>query len=171
MGGTEIFDPLSFIYESMEVLDGFSRNIFLITDGDVSNVDQVLELIQNNRHNGVLYTLGIGSGVSKRLIEEGAARGNGKCEFVSDISETQNKAKILVSSSQRKFINNFWFDYNKDHIANLVPDPNSLKYLRDNEPLEIFILLKPGVNNANITLKSGETTIKQLSIDVTNPNL
>lgn len=60
MGGTEIFDPLSFVFESMELMEGFSRNIFLITDGGVSNTDQVIKLIAKNSNNAIMYTLGIG---------------------------------------------------------------------------------------------------------------
>lgn len=65
MGGTEIFDPISFVYDSMEVLEGFSRNIFLITDGEVSNTNEVINLIKRNSNNGIMYTIGIGEGVSR----------------------------------------------------------------------------------------------------------
>jgi hypothetical protein len=34
MGGTEIFPPLQHIF-SMEPQAGFSRNVFVLTDGDV----------------------------------------------------------------------------------------------------------------------------------------
>lgn len=59
MGGTEIYNPLSFIFESQAIIPGIPRNIFLITDGGVTDTDSVLELIKRNAEYISIYTLGI----------------------------------------------------------------------------------------------------------------
>ena len=48
MGGTEIYSPLSFVFENMPLLPGIPSNIFLITDGAVSNTSSVLELVKRH---------------------------------------------------------------------------------------------------------------------------
>ena len=44
LGGTEIFEPLKAIYDE-ESDESLPRNIFLFTDGEVSNTDSVVKLI------------------------------------------------------------------------------------------------------------------------------
>jgi len=42
----------------------------LLTDGDVDNPDKVVQLINENRKGSVrVYTLGIGNGCSRYLVE------------------------------------------------------------------------------------------------------
>ncbi len=44
MGGTEIYNPLSKILQT-KVIDGYPKQIFLLTDGDVSNTEGVIQLV------------------------------------------------------------------------------------------------------------------------------
>lgn len=52
----------------MENMEGYAKNVFLLTDGGVSNTHEVIELIKRNNINNTVYTIGIGSGVSSELI-------------------------------------------------------------------------------------------------------
>ena len=70
----------------METLEGYARNVFLITDGGVNDTDMVLDLIQRHAWNCTIYALGIGSGVSPELVTGAADFGKGVCEFASDIN-------------------------------------------------------------------------------------
>lgn len=47
-GGTEFFNPLSYIYDSCPVYQNYPRNIFVLTDGDVGNNAQILNLVEKN---------------------------------------------------------------------------------------------------------------------------
>jgi len=68
MGGTEIYQPLQNIFND-EIDYKYPRIVFLITDGEVSNPDIIVELIEkNNTHNRV-HSFGIGSGVSTHLVK------------------------------------------------------------------------------------------------------
>lgn len=44
MGGTQIYNPLFKILQN-KVIEGYPKQIFLLTDGDVSNTDKVIELV------------------------------------------------------------------------------------------------------------------------------
>lgn len=84
MGGTEIFRALSYIFDFLLLREGVPRNIFLLTDGDVSDTKRILTLIQRFSSTINLYSLGIGSGASSELIASSAQLGNGTSEMVND---------------------------------------------------------------------------------------
>jgi Ca2+-binding EF-hand superfamily protein len=82
LGGTEILEPLRYIY-AQPVPSGFERRIIVLTDGQVSNTAQVLNLAKESAAAGSVYTIGIGSGVSHHLVEGLAEAGGGAAEFVA----------------------------------------------------------------------------------------
>lgn len=69
MGGTNILEPLEYILNT-EKFKGLNRNIFLITDGCVYNSHQMYKMIEENLGNSRIFTLGIGSGTDRNLIEK-----------------------------------------------------------------------------------------------------
>lgn len=135
MGGTEIFTALSFIFDSILLLDGVPRNIFLLTDGDVSDTKKILGLIQRFSTTVNIYTLGIGSGASSELITQAAALGNGTSEMVNNNNLINEKVMQLLKSSLAKKYYNFVLTYNKNEVEKIVPDPNQISFLRENECL------------------------------------
>jgi len=87
LGGTEIFDPLHNIFADNEQRDDLDKHVYLITDGQVFNADDVVNLIRSNNKKFTVHTFGIGSGVSTTLITECARAGRGKHYFVNDKAE------------------------------------------------------------------------------------
>ena len=68
MGGTNILSPLNSIFKK-PIIKGFPRILFLLTDGEVSDTDQVINLVRQNKKNTRVFTVGIGSGASPALIK------------------------------------------------------------------------------------------------------
>ncbi len=99
LGGTEIFSPLSFIFDSTELLKNYPRNIFLITDGGVSDTKEVISLIEKNNNACNVFALGIGSGASTELINGVGKSGNGKSEFITNLSLVDEKVISLLKCS------------------------------------------------------------------------
>ena len=50
LGGTEILSPLEWVF-SQDHVKGHSRQLFLLTDGEVGNTDQVINIVQKNSSN------------------------------------------------------------------------------------------------------------------------
>ncbi len=79
MGGTELLRPLSQILARP---DGqFPRQILLLTDGDVSNVAEVISAIKSTAKKTRVFSLGIGSDASPLLIHGVAKAGGGESKM------------------------------------------------------------------------------------------
>jgi uncharacterized protein with von Willebrand factor type A (vWA) domain len=83
LGGTEIEKPLSKILKET-IKDGYPRHVFLLTDGQVTNTQNVISLVRNNVKYCRVHTIGIGDGVSFDLIEGCAKSGKGKHVMISE---------------------------------------------------------------------------------------
>lgn len=70
------------------MLNNYPRNVFLLTDGQVSDEDNVINLIRRHseRKNLRVYSVGIGNGVSENLIKESAREGKGKYDIIAETS-------------------------------------------------------------------------------------
>lgn len=94
MGGTEVLPPLADIYEKNPD-DGFRRDVILITDGEISNEDEVIELVQRHNHTTALSTVGIGSGPNEFLIKGVARAAGGSSELIAPNERIEPKVLRL----------------------------------------------------------------------------
>ncbi|KAM7150674.1 von Willebrand factor A domain-containing protein 5A-like isoform 4-T4 [Macrochelys suwanniensis] len=91
LGGTEILAPLQAIYRS-PCRDGHPRQLFVFTDGDVGNTQNVIAEVQ--RHQGAhrCFSFGIGEGASTALVKGIARAAGGSAEFITGQDRMQPKA-------------------------------------------------------------------------------
>ena len=78
-------------------MSSYMRHVVLITDGQVSNTDEVIKIISNMKLNNVstTHTIGIGNGVSFDMIRRGAIEGGGEHIFIMD-NKTMKKQIIQL---------------------------------------------------------------------------
>jgi len=69
LGGTEILEPLKYIFKT-ESIPNYARQIFVLTDGEVDNTEEVIQLISKNVQNSRVFSLGIGNSVSHYLVRK-----------------------------------------------------------------------------------------------------
>ncbi|MEL6177500.1 MAG: VIT domain-containing protein [Myxococcota bacterium] len=81
MGGTEILAPLRHIM-AQERPEGLSREVLLLTDGQVSNEAQVIALCRENAGRARVFAFGIGAGASEHLVRGVARASRGAAEFI-----------------------------------------------------------------------------------------
>ncbi|KAG6921097.1 von Willebrand factor A domain containing 5A, partial [Chelydra serpentina] len=91
LGGTEILAPLRAIYRS-PCRDGHPRQLFVFTDGEVGNTQNVIAEVQ--RHQGAhrCFSFGIGEGASTALVKGIARAAGGSAEFITGQDRMQPKA-------------------------------------------------------------------------------
>ena len=70
LGGTEIYQPLEYAINEITAPTIFKKKIFLLTDGDVSQPDKVIELakISSKGNSCNIHTFGIGQDCSVELV-------------------------------------------------------------------------------------------------------
>ena len=143
MGGTEIFSCLKCIYDQ-PLKKGYPRFVFLLTDGEICNTNEVLDLVKQNSNKAQVFTVGIGSGCSAELITKTAYYGRGKHEFVVDSQEISEKVVSLLDSSLSPCLSDFSFHAdNFDAIVkNVSPNPATVPFLLNGQTATYFLFLR-----------------------------
>ncbi|XP_036603075.1 von Willebrand factor A domain-containing protein 5A-like [Trichosurus vulpecula] len=91
LGGTEILKPLKDIY-SKSCRPGHPRQLFIFTDGEVSDTWRVIAEVQRHSQNHRCFSFGIGEGASTSLIKGIARAAGGTAEFITGRHRMQSKA-------------------------------------------------------------------------------
>ncbi|XP_069053362.1 von Willebrand factor A domain-containing protein 5B2 isoform X2 [Lepisosteus oculatus] len=99
MGGTNIFGALSWVFRQ-PVHKGYPRQLFILTDGSVSSVGKVIELVRRHASTARCFGLGLGPLACRRLLHGIAKATGGSTEFLSEEERLQPK---LMKSLKKAF--------------------------------------------------------------------
>ena len=90
-GGTEMYNPLKNIFDQTRPSKSHLRQIFVLTDGEVSNAPMVNSLVKEKRGQGRVFSLGIGSSASRLLVKGIARAGDGTAVFANEREDLRPK--------------------------------------------------------------------------------
>jgi len=82
MGGTELLPALQFVV-SQEPVAGLARQVLVLTDGEVTNTDELIDTVRRHAATARFFTFGIGAGASQHLVRGIARASGGAAEFIS----------------------------------------------------------------------------------------
>lgn len=82
LGGTEILAPIQEVLRS-QVVATHQRVVFLMTDGQVNNEEEVITFIGQSRGTARVFSLGIGRSPSRYLVNGAARAGDGTADYVN----------------------------------------------------------------------------------------
>lgn len=82
-GGTDLSKILKSICTLKRNIDSHPCQIFILTDGQISNSDSTLELIRKNLNLIRIFTFGIGETCSRHMVRTLASTGRGVAEFIT----------------------------------------------------------------------------------------
>ncbi|XP_035526326.1 von Willebrand factor A domain-containing protein 5B2 [Morone saxatilis] len=99
MRGTNLLGALSWVYQQ-PMQRSYPRQVFIITDGSISNVAKVLELVRRNTCAGRCFGLGLGPRACRRLLQGVAKLTGGTTQFLDDEERLQPK---LIKSLKKAF--------------------------------------------------------------------
>ncbi|CAF1304746.1 unnamed protein product [Rotaria sp. Silwood1] len=77
MGGTELLKPLQWLQDHPPE-QGQARQIFLLTDGEIANVSQVIDLCRSMSTSTRIFSFGLGGSPSRSLVKGLARATNGR---------------------------------------------------------------------------------------------
>lgn len=130
MGGTNIGSPLKNIYENDYSNIKLSKNILILTDGQVNNREECVDLITKNSNKFRVHVIGIGSSFDKILIERSGKLGKGSSSFVRNIKNVNLAVIDTLNKCLRPYITDidFYFKNYQKNIKNSIiivkPDNN-----------------------------------------------
>ena len=157
LGGTEVIAPLKDIFSSPKAERG--RDIILLTDGDIGNEGEVMELARRHRESSRLSIIGIGYGPNEFLIRQASKSGGGSYEMIAPGERLEPKVlrlvgKVLLGAPVKVRLTNLG-------EAELAP---AEAIVFGGETIALFARLKPTSSNPqSVTLMVDE---KEVSVSV-----
>ena len=112
-GGTEIYQLLDAIFKQPKPACGYIRQIFVLTDGEVSNAPSVISLVKENDSHGRIFSLGLGSSASRYLVKGIARAGSGTSIFASEREDLRTKVMSQLKNAIQPALSNvqiYWKD-------------------------------------------------------------
>ena len=123
LGGTNIGDPLKYIFEN-KLYDNIklSKNIFILTDGQVNNRDRCIDLITKNNNKFRTHAIGIGNDFDKILIERSGKVGKGSSFFVNNIENIEMVMLNILIKCLRPYLIDIKYNFinYKNNIKNKI---------------------------------------------------
>ena len=148
LGGTDIYTPLKYVFDSYKIHETIKlpRNIFLLTDGEICDKSNTLDLIDKNSSKYSIYSIGIGNYFDEDLIKNAGIIGKGGYNFCRDIEGIN---KIIVKEINRAispFCSNINIKTSLDN-ENFVKNQSIPNILRDNEIINLNYIINSKENN------------------------
>jgi len=124
LGGTLLLPPLEFVFDS-HAKSGFVNEVFVLTDGKISNYDEVIAAVSLKRDSYRIFTIGVGNDVDASLIETMASVSNGTGIFVNDNEEFGLVEKVIdqLESACSVALSDIMFEIDSHDTYEIVPFP------------------------------------------------
>jgi len=173
LGGTNISDPLREIYNSDNVYSkiNLSKNIFILTDGNVDNRDECINLIATNSYKFRIHSIGIGNYFDKILIEKCGKLGKGTSSFVENVENINSVVIDTLNKGLRPYIIDIKFEFEnyKEEISSSIISCNPINnFVYQNEIMNYSFILPGKKELSNLKIKiTGKDPINQIE-NITN---
>ena len=123
MGGTELYQALEHVL-GLRKIEGYTRNILIMTDGEVTSPDLVINLVhtQSKLTNTFVHTIGIGSGASRHLVEGVANAGRGAYYFITEGEVIMPKVIEALTNMCIEQVSNAKIEWPSELVVGHVPN-------------------------------------------------
>eukprot|EP00002_Diphylleia_rotans_P013725 TRINITY_DN2675_c0_g1_i29.p1 TRINITY_DN2675_c0_g1~~TRINITY_DN2675_c0_g1_i29.p1 ORF type:complete len:949 (+),score=131.74 TRINITY_DN2675_c0_g1_i29:473-3319(+) len=141
LGGTELLRPLRQILNRQN----FRRAvIFVLTDGEVSNTREVIELVRTAIGRSQIFSFGFGRSVSYQLIRGLAEAGNGSAEFISENEDLNDKMVRALDLASKPLVYDIRVDFGNLPAPVFIPE---IKSLVDGKRLNLGFVFRESTTN------------------------
>ena len=176
LGGTNISSPLSAIYNDNNYSKiNLSKNIFLLTDGQVHDREQCINLITTNSSKFRIHALGIGTDFDKILIERCGKLGKGTSSFVEDVKKINSVVINTLNKCLRSYITDIKFEFEnyKEEILHKIIGVNPINnFTYQNEVMNYSFILPNNKELSNLKVKiTGKDPINIIESNINVDNI
>ena len=113
---TDILSPLKDIF-SNKIYDeiNLTKNIFLLTDGEVEDKQETLDLIKSNNSKFRIFSIGIGNYFDKDLIKRSGLLGRGGYNYCKEMSELNSVVAKEINNVNNPWVSEFKLNCDLDN--------------------------------------------------------
>src|SRR3954449_10482123 len=168
-GGTEMLAALQLAMpEHPSTASGTVRQVIFMTDGQVSNEQELFTFIHTRLGESRLFTVGIGAAPNSHFMRNAARFGRGTFTYIGDVQQVQERMSELFAKLDAPVMTSITVHSN-DSIAESWPE--RVPDLYRGEPLVVAMRVHDA--NAKITLHGSignETWSKELTLPAAGAN-
>jgi Ca-activated chloride channel family protein len=142
LGGTELAAPLRHVLEDKRAKGGLPKQILLLTDGEVGNEQECIDLAAEHADHARIFAFGIGRGVSEFLVRGLARASRGAAELVHPNERIEPKVLrqfARLTAAGLRDVRVEWGDLEVDRVA-----PAELPPLFSGDRLTLYARIKRG---------------------------
>lgn len=124
VGGTEMLPALHAALDDSHPKDGLRQIVFL-TDGEISNERQMLDVIASRRDRSHLFMVGIGSAPNTYLMNKASELGRGTFTHIGAAEEVNERMRELFEKLESPIVTNVKASFSQEGISltpGLLPD-------------------------------------------------
>lgn len=166
-GGTEILPALE-LAVAFEAPPGALRSVVLLTDGSVSNEDEISRYVSQaaSRRGVRAHAIGLGTSVNRMLIQKVARAGRGLAEFVPKVAELEPVLARFQARSGAPLATDVSLDFEGGATVDL--SPAVLGDVDLGQPIVAFArALTPGVTTLVLRARlAGKSLEKRFPVEV-----
>lgn len=162
-GGTSMLPALQTAV-SVPMKEDIARSVVIITDGYISNEDEIYDLINENMDTASFFSFGIGCSVNDYLIKGIAQCGMGESFLVTDSEDAAQSAERFASYIEAPLMTGITVDYEGFDVYDVATSTPSILYAK--KPLILFGKWR-GEPTGTITVKGkagGEDYVQEISV-------
>jgi Ca-activated chloride channel family protein len=151
-GGTEMLPPLQAALDDSYQANGLRQVVFL-TDGEVSNEQQLLDAIAKSRGRSRIFMVGIGSAPNTYLMSRAAELGRGSFTHIGSVAEVNERMRALFDKLENPAVTDVAAAFSEKNVSlssNLLPD------IYHGEPLVLAARMRKAAGTLTVSGKIGD---------------
>ena len=145
-GLTNIYDPLMEVYYNGRYNHiNLPRFIILLTDGQIANTEECLELIEQNNNLFTLHAIGIGENFNQDFIRRAGYVGKGGYDFVKNLSNIEEVLSNSATNLMRDYLSNVFvilIDIGQEVTKKIVLKSDDNHFIRQDEIFTMMFTVK-----------------------------
>ncbi len=151
-GGTEMLPPLQAALDDSHQANGLRQVVFL-TDGEVSNEQQLLDAIAKSRGRSRIFMVGIGSAPNTYLMSRAAELGRGSFTHIGSVAEVNERMRALFDKLEKPAVTDVVAAFSEKNVS---LSPNLLPDIYHGEPLVLAARMGKAAGTLTVSGKIGD---------------